>query len=83
MNYKVKNILISDNGKEFKVGDDIAFTVLNKDTNHHDRYIGRIEHILCDRFVLNKCEVNRSSTINLIEVAFKDIEKNSCNHVAE
>ena len=39
--------------------------------------------ILCDRIILDKCEVNRNSVVNIVEVSFSDIEKNSCNHVAD
>lgn len=42
MKYNIKTVrtLVTDNKKSFRVGEDIAFTLFNKVTNHHDHYIG-------------------------------------------
>ena len=83
MEYKVKTVktLIADNGKEFGVGTDIGFTVYNKVTNYHDRFIGRIKEIRDEVIIIDNVELNRGKVDGEMVIALGNIEKNSCNYV--
>ena len=83
MKYKVKNVrtLIADNGKEFGVGMDIGFTVYNKVTNYHDRFIGRIAEIRDEVIIIDNVELNRGKVDGKMVIALDNIEKNNCNYV--
>ena len=83
MEYKVKTVktLIADNGKEFRVGTDIWFTVYNKVTNYHDRFIGRIKEIRDEVIIIDNVELNRGKVDGKMVIALDNIEKNSCNYV--
>ena len=83
MEYKVKTVrtLIADNGKEFRVGTDIGFTVYNKVTNYHDRFIGRIKEIRDEVIIIDNVELNRGKVDGKMVIALDNIEKNSCNYV--
>ena len=83
MEYKVKTVkkLIADNGKEFRVGTDIGFTVYNKVTNYHDRFIGRIKEIKDEVIIIDNVELNKGNIDGKMVIALDNIEKNSCNYV--
>ncbi len=83
MEYKVKTVrtLIADNGKEFRVGTDIGFTVYNKVTNYHDRFIGRIKEIRDEVIIIDNVELNRGKVDGKMVIALDNIEKNSCNYI--
>lgn len=83
MEYKVKTVktLITDNAKEFGVGMDIGFTVYNKVTNYHDRFIGRIAEIRDEVIIIEKVELNREEIDGKMVIVLDNIEKNSCNYV--
>ena len=83
MEYKVKTVktLIADNGKEFGVGTDIGFTVYNKVTNYHDRFIGRITEIRDEVIIIDNVELNKGNIDGKMVIALDNIEKNSCNYV--
>ena len=83
MEYKVKTVktLIADNGKEFRVGTDIGFTVYNKVTNYHDRFIGRIKEIRDEVIIIDNVELNRGKVNGKMVIALDNIEKNSCNYI--
>ena len=83
MEYKVKTVktLIADNGKEFGVGTDIGFTVYNKVTNYHDRFIGRIIEIRDEVIIIDNVELNRGKVDGKMVIALDNIEKNSCNYI--
>ena len=83
MEYKVKTVktLIADNGKEFGVGTDIGFTVYNKVTNYHDRFIGRIEEMRDEVIIIDNVELNRGKVDGKMVIALDNIEKNSCNYI--
>ena len=83
MEYKVKTVktLIADNGKEFGVGMDIGFTVYNKVTNYHDRFIGRIKEIRDEVIIIDNVELNRGKVDGKMVIALDNIEKNSCNYI--
>ena len=73
--------IVTDDGKKFSVGDDIAFKVFNTTTCYMDYYIGRIIKITDDNLALQKVEVNRESIGTEIEVPFNAIIPNSYNYV--
>ena len=83
MEYKVKTVktLIADNGKEFGVGMDIGFTVYNKVTNYHDRFICRIAEIRDEVIIIDNVELNRGKVDGKMVIALDNIEKNSCNYI--
>ena len=83
MEYKVKIVktLIADNGKEFGVGMDIGFTIYNKVTNYHDRFIGRIIEIRDEVIIIDNVELNRGKVDGKMVIALDNIEKNSCNYI--
>ena len=83
MEYKVKTVktLIADNGKEFRVGTDTGFTVYNKVTNYHDRFIGRIKEIRDEVIIIDNVELNRGKVDGKMVIALDNIEKNSCNYI--
>lgn len=79
---EIKTTLIADNGKRFNIGSDISFTFFNKETNHHDKYIGKIKNILDDRIIIENVEINRDCFGGCMEIRLSDIKKNSCNYVS-
>ena len=83
MEYKVKTVktLIADNGKEFRVGTDIGFTVYNKCTNYDDSFIGRIKEIRDEVIIIDNVELNKGNIDGKMVIALDNIEKNSCNYV--
>ena len=78
---EVKKTLKTDNNKSFSVGSDIAFTLFNAETNHHDRYIGEIEEITDESIVIGRIEINRNQIAGKKTILLQDIESNSCNYV--
>ena len=85
---KVKNLkiqtqtkLIIDNKKYFFVGDDISFTLFNKETNHHDHYIGNIINITDTFIKISNIEINRCHEDGEMIIRLEDFEPNSCNYV--
>lgn len=78
---EVERTLKTDNKKEFTVGEDIAFTIFNSETNYHDRYIGEIEEITDDSITIGRIEVNRNQIGGKKTIPLKDVESNSCNYV--
>ena len=83
MEYKVKTVktLIADNGKEFGVGMDIGFTIYNKVTNYHDRFIGQITEIRDEVIIIDNVELNKGNIDGKMVIALDNIEKNSCNYI--
>lgn len=84
----VKSLIVDD--KNFNVGDDIAFTVWNTETNYNDRYIVKIVSInesICDNYGNNmegfiqatNIEKNRDRIIGTRRFFFKDMM--NCNYV--
>lgn len=78
---KIEKTIVTDDGKRFSVGDEIAFKVFNTSTCYMDRYIGRITNITDDNLALQDAEVNRTDICTEIEVPFKAIIPNSYNYV--
>lgn len=83
MKYNIKTVrtLITDNKKSFRVGEDIAFTLFNKETNHHDHYIGNIVEITDTSIKISNIEIGRCRVDGEMIVGLVDIEANSCNYV--
>lgn len=83
MNYKIKTMktLVTDNGKEFGVGQDIAFSIFNTETNYHDKIIGEIKKIKNDSIIIKHIEINRNRVKGKKIILLCDIEKGSCNYV--
>lgn len=79
---EIKKTLISDNGKRFRVGSDIAFTLFNQGTKAHDKYIGEIRSISSNGIVITNIEVNRKHVDGYQAILFSNIEPNSCNYVS-
>lgn len=78
---EVKRTLKTDNKKSFEVGSDIAFTILNSETNYHDRYIGEIKEITDTTITIKRIEINRNQIGGEMVINLSDIESNSCNYV--
>lgn len=84
MEFKIRKYIICDNGKQFTIGDNIYFTILNSKTNHHDKYIGRIRYIFDYQIMIDRVEINNGcSDKDYLMIDLRDIDKKSCNHVAE
>lgn len=84
MEFKITKYIIADNGKQFTVGDDICFTIFNSKTNHHDKYIGRIRYIFDYQIMIDRVETdNGNSDKDYFMIDLRDIDKNSCNHIAD
>lgn len=83
MKYNIQTItkLITDNKKCFLVEDDIKFTLFNKETNHHDHYIGNIVEITDTFIKISNIEINRCHEGGEMVIRLQDIEPNSCNYV--
>lgn len=83
MKYEIKTTkkLKTDNKKSFGVGSDIAFTMLNSETNYHDRYIGEIKEITDTTITIKRIEINRNQIGGEMVINLSDIESNSCNYV--
>lgn len=83
MKYKIKTTkeLKTDNNKSFGIGSDIAFTILNSETNYHDRYIGEIKEITDTTITIKRIEINRNQIGGEMVINLSDIESNSCNYV--
>lgn len=78
---QIKRALITDNKKTFRIGDDIKFNILNKETNYHDMYIGEIKEITDTTITIKRIEINRNKIGGEMVIALDDIESNSCNYV--
>lgn len=83
MKYDIKTVrtLVSDNKKSFRVGEDIAFTLFNKVTNHHDRYIGNIVEMTDTSITISNIEIGRCHEDGKMIIDLENIESNSCNYV--
>ena len=80
MRVEVKTELISDNGKRFRLFDDIGFKQFNHETKHYDHVICRIiafkenDHGKCNGYIIgDKVEINHGHC-NLCQFYFKDME---------
>ena len=83
MKYNIKTVrtLVTDNKKSFRVGGDIAFTLFNKVTSHHDHYIGNIIE-MTDTFIkISDIEIDRCHEDGEMIIYLENIESNSCNYV--
>lgn len=81
---KIEKTIVTDDGKRFSVGDEIAFRRYNCATCYIDRYIGEITKIRDHSMELKEVEVNRSRvTCNneTLEVLYDLILPNSYNYV--
>lgn len=83
MKYNIKTVrtLVTDNKKNFRVGEDIAFTLFNKVTNHHDRYIENIVEIADTSIKISNIEIDKCHEDGEMIIYLENIESNSCNYV--
>lgn len=81
MKYNTQTKLPTDNKKYFFIGDDISFTLFNKETNHHDHYIGNIINITDTFIKISNIEINRCHKDGEMIIRLEDLEPNSCNYV--
>ena len=72
---------VTDNKKSFRVGEDIAFTLFNKVTNHHDHYIGNIIEMTDTSIKISNIEIDRCHEDGEMIIDLENIESNSCNYV--
>ena len=79
---QIKRALITDNKKTFRIGDDIKFNILNKETNYHDMYIGEIKEITDTTITINRIEINRKQIGGEMVISLDVIDTNSCNYVS-
>ena len=79
---QIKRALITDNKKTFRVGDDIKFNILNKETNYHDMYIGEIKEITDTTITIKRIEINRKQIGGEMVISLDVIDTNSCNYVS-
>ena len=79
---QIKKALITDNKKTFRVGDDIKFNILNKETNYHDMYIGEIKEITDTTITIKRIEINRKQIGGEMVISLDVIDTNSCNYVS-
>ena len=79
---QIKKALITDNKKTFRVGDDIKFNILNKETNYHDMYIGEIKEITDTTITIKRIEINRKQISGEMVISLDVIDTNSCNYVS-
>lgn len=82
MNYKIQieKTLIMDK-KRFRVGQDIAFSIVNKENQHHDRYIGEITEITEATISIKHVEINGNEIDCELTIYLSEIESNSCDYV--
>ena len=73
--------LVTDNKKSFRVGEDVAFTLFNKVTNHHDHYIGNIIEMTDTSIKISNIEIDRCHEDGEMIIDLENIESNSCNYV--
>lgn len=81
---KIEKTIVTDDGKRFSVGDEIAFRRYNCTTYYIDRYIGEITKIRDHSIELKEVEVNRSRLTRnneTLEVLYDSILPNSYNYV--
>ena len=83
MKYNIKTVrtLVTDNNKSFRVGEDIAFTLFNKVTNHHDNYIGNILEMTDTSIKISNIEIDGCYKDGEMIIDLENIESNSCNYV--
>lgn len=83
MKYNVVTIkkLITDDGKIFRIGSEMAFILFNKEANHHDKYIGEITEISDTTITIKNIEVNRENIKGVKIIKLDDIEPKSCNYI--
>ena len=84
MKYEIqtKRALITDTKKTSRVGDDIKFNILNKETNYHDMYIGEIKEITDTTITIKRIEINRKQIGGEMVISLDVIDTNSCNYVS-
>lgn len=82
MKMLIEKTLITSNGKQFNTYDDIAFTILNAETNHLDRVIGRIVHLGDSSLVLDRVEIDRFKSNPNTEYEFYYKDMDDVNYVA-
>lgn len=80
-NIKTVRTLVTDNKKSFRIGEDIAFTLFNKVTNHHDHYIGNIVEMTDTSIKISNIEIDRYHEDGEMIIDLENIESNSCNYV--
>nr|DAU03011.1 MAG TPA: hypothetical protein [Caudoviricetes sp.] len=81
---KIEKTIVTDDGKRFSVGDEIAFRRYNCTTCYIDRYIGEITKIRDRSMELKDVEVNRSRVTRnneTFEILYDSILTNSYNYV--
>lgn len=81
LEHKTETRLPTGNQKYFFVGDDISFTLFNKETNHHDHYIGNIINITDTFIKISNIEINRCHEDGEMIIELRDIEPDSFNCV--
>lgn len=75
----VEKTLLTENGKKFSVGDEIAFRKINKITDHIDRYTGIIVDLRDDYMYLDKIKVEQIGAGALC-IKYSDIIPDSFNY---
>lgn len=83
MTYNIRTVktLITDNGKSFRVGDDIAFTLYNTTSRYNDHYIGEIVDITDTSIKIKNIEIDRDHIDGEMVIKLNGIRPNSCNYV--
>lgn len=77
-------VMISDNGKKFRVGSNISWEKYNYETNHLDLYIAEIKEIVAKTedmdgyIVCSNIEINRNEVVGTDRFHMNDMH--NCNY---
>lgn len=80
---KIEHTIVTDDGKRFSVGDEIAFKIFNTTSCYMDRYIGKITSITDEYICIKDTEINRTRIDQDLSIPFRMIIPNSFNYVYE
>ena len=81
MKSKITKTLISDENKEFKVGDDIHFYYCKNNTKTYDCF-GIITDIMEDKFTINHVEIDKMCVSDELTINFSEV-KNGIIHYTD
>lgn len=77
MKSKITKQILSDNGKEFKIGDDVHF-YLNRNNKTYDCF-GVIQNIINDGFEIFKVQIDKMNVSDNLTIKFSEVKDGIIN----
>ena len=79
MEAKITKTLISDDGKEFKIGDDIHFNYCKNNTKTYDCF-GVIADIDEEEFIINNVQIDKMNVSDELTIKFSEVKNGIICH---